>query len=146
MKAAQLLALIWILIPALGCAQSEPAKPEYFNQRVADSNPLRTEQTRELDEYIKTIAADRRRFEQLFQPDYSSAAAFEKAAVNRCGPRFVKALVIRPPVNGPISLPPIKRSVKTASAFTIVQCFRFCRTCIPKESSLSPDRRKGKRR
>ncbi|WP_417380161.1 alpha/beta hydrolase family protein [Gimesia sp.] len=80
MKAAQLLALIWILIPALGCAQSEPAKPEYFNQRVADSNPLRTEQAGELDEYIKTIAADRRRFEQLFQPDYSSSAAFEKSA------------------------------------------------------------------
>ncbi|WP_230682408.1 hypothetical protein [Gimesia maris] len=145
MKAAQLLALIWILIPALGCAQSEPAKPEYFNQRVTDSNPLRTEQARELDEYIKTIAADRRRFEQLFQPDYSSAAAFEKAA-EPLRAAFCESIGYPPPVNGPISLPPIKRSVKTASAFTIVQCFRFCRTCIPKESSLSPDRRKGKRR
>jgi dienelactone hydrolase len=53
---------------------------EYFNQKVADSNPLRTEQARELDEYIKTIAADRSRFETLFKPDYSSPQAFEESA------------------------------------------------------------------
>ncbi|HBL46356.1 dienelactone hydrolase family protein [Gimesia sp.] len=80
MKAAPLLALIGIMIPTLVQAQTDSAKPELFNQRVADSNPLRTEQARELDEYIKTIAADHRRFEQLFQPDYSSVEAFEKSA------------------------------------------------------------------
>ncbi|MGZ0172486.1 MAG: alpha/beta hydrolase family protein [Planctomycetales bacterium] len=60
-------------------AQSDPSK-EYFNQKVSDSNPLRTQQARELDEYIKTIAADRSRFNALFKPDYSSDQAFEKSA------------------------------------------------------------------
>ncbi|QDT97156.1 alpha/beta hydrolase family protein [Gimesia aquarii] len=80
MKLAQILVVINIAIPSLAIAQSEPAKPKYFNQNVADSNPLRTEQARELDEYIQTIAADRSRFHQLFQPDYSTTQAFEKSA------------------------------------------------------------------
>jgi len=80
MKTLHVLAIICFLTPTLALAQSESAKPHYFNQRVADSNPLRTEQARELDEYIKTIAADRRRFERLFQPDYTSAEAFAKSA------------------------------------------------------------------
>lgn len=80
MKLAQILVVIFIVIPSLATAQSDPAKPQYFNQNVADSNPLRTEQARELDEYIQTIAADRSRFKQLFQPDYSSTQAFERSA------------------------------------------------------------------
>lgn len=51
----------------------------YFNQNIADSNPLRTEQARELDAYIKAVAADPTRFERLFRPDYSSVQAFEKS-------------------------------------------------------------------
>ncbi|MEO2020485.1 MAG: hypothetical protein ABGX05_01570, partial [Pirellulaceae bacterium] len=43
-------------------AQEQPNAPQYFNQEVAQSNPLRTEQARELDEYIKQIAGDRSRF------------------------------------------------------------------------------------
>ncbi|MEO1997739.1 MAG: dienelactone hydrolase family protein, partial [Planctomycetaceae bacterium] len=51
-----------------------------FNQKVADSNPLRTEQARELDEYIQRIAADRSRFRKLFAPLYASTQEFEQAA------------------------------------------------------------------
>lgn len=80
MKVASLVALIWIVIPTLAEAQSTSKQPEYFNQKVADSNPLRNEQARELDEYIKLMAADRSRFQKLFQPDYSSPAAFAKSA------------------------------------------------------------------
>jgi dienelactone hydrolase len=75
--------LLSLIVPAFAMAQDSTTadrKPEYFNQKVADSNPLRTEQARELDEYIKTIAADTSRFQQLFQPDYSSTQAFEKSA------------------------------------------------------------------
>jgi dienelactone hydrolase len=60
-------------------ADSKNVGEVYFDQNVADSNPLRTEQANELDEYVKHLAADRTRFEALFQPDYSSTQAFEKS-------------------------------------------------------------------
>jgi len=81
MKTLHVLAIFWFIVPMSVMAQSAPAKSEYFNQNVADSNPLRTEQARELDEYIKTIAADRSRFHKFFKPDYSSIQAFEKSAM-----------------------------------------------------------------
>ena len=76
------LSVLWVLVPLLTMAQAPPNQPaDYFNQPVADSDPLRTEQARELEVYIKTLASDRTRFYELFTPDYSSAAAFEKSAV-----------------------------------------------------------------
>lgn len=80
MKAALLLAFLFSFFPTLVRAQTDSKKADYFNQKVADSNPLRTEQARELDEYIQKIAADRSRFHKLFQPDYSSPESFEKSA------------------------------------------------------------------
>ncbi|WP_298864473.1 dienelactone hydrolase family protein [uncultured Gimesia sp.] len=105
MKKVHMLILIWLLTPTLVMAQAAPEKPEYFNQSVADSNPLRTEQARELDEYIKTIAADRSRFQKLFKPDYSSPQAFEKSA-----------LPLRKAFSDSIGYPPPgKRPVKQAT-------------------------------
>lgn len=49
MKAVSALALVFSLLPTLACGQTDSKKPEYFNQNVADSNPLRNEQARELD-------------------------------------------------------------------------------------------------
>jgi dienelactone hydrolase len=83
MKKTHTFAIICVLClvaPSLTVAQGDAVKPQYFNQKVADSNPLRTEQTRELDEYIQAVAADTSRFRRLFQPDYSSTQAFEKSA------------------------------------------------------------------
>ncbi len=76
------LSVLVLMSPAGAIAQVTPGEPsqDYFNQNVADSNPLRAEQARELDEYIKLVAADRTRFEKLFAPDYSSSQAFEKSA------------------------------------------------------------------
>jgi dienelactone hydrolase len=67
--------------PALVRAQSEPKNAEYFNQKVADSNSLRNEQARELDEYIKKMSSDKTAFNRLFQPDYSSSTNFAKSAI-----------------------------------------------------------------
>ncbi|MCP4815165.1 MAG: hypothetical protein GY888_21870 [Planctomycetaceae bacterium] len=75
-----LILLLTLLGLTTTSAQEQPATPTYFNQEVAKSNPLRTEQARELDSYIKQMAEDRTRFKQLFKPDYSSSAAFEKSA------------------------------------------------------------------
>ena len=72
------LALLSLLLAPLSLSAQEKAK--LFNRPVAESNPLRTEQARELDEYIKLIADDKSILKAVFQPDYSSTAAFEKSA------------------------------------------------------------------
>tara|TARA_B100000945_G_scaffold310601_1_gene302746 strand:+ start:577 stop:1674 length:1098 start_codon:yes stop_codon:yes gene_type:complete len=68
---------ILMLIPISLAAQE---KTEFFNRPVAESNPLRTEQARELDEYIKLIARDKTLLADVFEPDYSSPQAFQKSA------------------------------------------------------------------
>jgi len=55
-------------------------KPTYFEQNVADSNPLRARQAKELDDYILALKKDPTRLASLFHPDYSSPQAFEKSA------------------------------------------------------------------
>ena len=67
---------ILLLLPLTLAAQDNP---ELFNRPVAESNPLRTEQARELDEYIKTIASDKSLLKAILKPDYSSQAAFEQS-------------------------------------------------------------------
>jgi dienelactone hydrolase len=63
-----------------GVVVEETEATKLFNQDVALSNPLRVEQVKELDRYIKSLASDSSRFQQLFSPDYSSVKAFEKSA------------------------------------------------------------------
>ncbi len=66
-----------LLMPPSLCAQQTP---ELFNRPVSESNPLRTEQARELDEYIQHIARDKSLLKGVFKPDYSSHEAFQKSA------------------------------------------------------------------
>ena len=74
-------AVCGILLTSTSYAQEpDKAQNDYFNQAVADSDPLRTEQARELDLYIKSQAADRSRFNTIFKPDYTSVQAFERSA------------------------------------------------------------------
>ena len=61
-------------------AQDKPAVPMYYEDDVAASNPLRTEQAKELDDYVVALKRDNGRLQKLFQPDYSSPSAFEKSA------------------------------------------------------------------
>ena len=94
----------------LGCcwcasAQDKPASP-YFEDDVAKSNPLRTEQARELDAYIVALKKDPTRLQKVFQPDYSSAAAFEKSVEP-----FRKAF------STSIGYPPPGEAPKTAATF-----------------------------
>ena len=70
-----LLVFLTVTLPPVAMSQEQD-----FNQKVADSDPWRTEQARELDEYIRKIAADSSRMAELFKPDYSSIQAFEKSA------------------------------------------------------------------
>ena len=80
MKTSAVIFLTLAMLPYQSTFSQDDAST-YFNQVVADSNRLRTEQARELDGYIRVIAADRSRLNSLFKPDYSSTDAFEKSAV-----------------------------------------------------------------
>lgn len=60
-------------------AQDKSAVPKYFEDEVANSNPLRAEQARELDAYIIAQKQDRSRLEKTLAADYTSPAAFEKS-------------------------------------------------------------------
>lgn len=61
-------------------AEEKPAALVYFEQDVKDSNPLRTEQAKELDEYILALKEDKTRLRALVPNDFSSPEAFEKSA------------------------------------------------------------------
>ena len=60
-------------------AQDKPAAT-FFEQDVKDSNPLRAEQAKELDEYILALKPDDARLRKLVPDDFSSPTAFEKSA------------------------------------------------------------------
>ena len=75
------LASILSLTASLRAQPVRDVQESYFNQKVADSNPLRTEQARELDAYIKSMALDTTRFADLFQPNFASSQAFEQSAM-----------------------------------------------------------------
>jgi len=75
-----------------------------FNQKVQDSDPLRTEQARELQAYIKAMARDKTRLNALFKPDYSSPKAFTESA-KRLKQRFAESIGYPPP-GGPVTEKP----------------------------------------
>jgi dienelactone hydrolase len=75
-------------------AQQTP--PTYYEEDVAASNPLRTEQARELDAYILKNKADSRRLLSVFKPDYRSPKAFE-ASAKRLRQAFAASIGYPPP-------------------------------------------------
>ena len=89
-------------------AQEKAAQPAYFNQKVSASDPLRTAQARELDEYVKLLAQDRSRFKLLFKPDYTSTVAFEKSA-EPLRQAFCQSIGYPPPGERPSKKPTFKQ-------------------------------------
>ncbi|HTN76999.1 MAG TPA: hypothetical protein VL096_17190 [Pirellulaceae bacterium] len=67
------------MIGSVALAQDK-AVTTYFEQEVKESNPLRTQQAQELDDYILLLKKDNSRLTNLLPDDYSSPAAFEKSA------------------------------------------------------------------
>ena len=72
--------LAFLALSTFAQAQTKPAPSRYYEDDVANSNPLRAEQARELDEYVRAQKKDESRLRAVFEPDYSSARAFEKSA------------------------------------------------------------------
>src|SRR5262249_47475982 len=81
---------------AVQAARTQEQKPPYYDEDPKASNPVRTEQARELDDYLKTRAADRTRFHQLFKPNYSSLNAYE-ASVRPLRAEFERSIGSPPP-------------------------------------------------
>lgn len=60
-------------------AWSQESKPSYYEEKVADSDPLRVEQAQELEAYIDLMKKDSSRLKALLNPDYTSPTAYEKS-------------------------------------------------------------------
>lgn len=88
-------------------AEEKPAAPQYYEEEVASSNPLRTEQAQELDDYILELKKDRGRLQTLFKPDYASPQAFEKSAEGLRA-AFCDSIGYPPPGDPPQAEPQIK--------------------------------------
>ena len=83
-------------------AQDKPAATTtYFEQDVKDSNPLRTEQAKELEDYILALKNDNTRLQKLVPNDYSSPQAFEKSA-QRFRQAFCDSIGYPPPGDAPL--------------------------------------------
>ena len=65
----------------LARAQEKTAPPNYYEEEVKSSDPLRAEQAKELDAYINLLKRDQDRLRSLFRPNYSSPRAFEMSAL-----------------------------------------------------------------
>jgi dienelactone hydrolase len=68
--------IVALLFAAPFAAHAQPPAGGYYEEDVSSSNALRTEQARELDEYILKQKNDPSRLHALFTPDYSSPAAY----------------------------------------------------------------------
>lgn len=83
----------------LAHAQEKPAAP-YFEQDVKDSNPLRSAQAKELNEYVLALKQDDSRLRKLLPNDYSSPQAFEASAA-RYRQAFCDSIGYPPPGEAP---------------------------------------------
>ena len=72
-------AIVSLALVAIARSQDKPATEPYYEETVAASNPLRTEQAKELDAYILAQQRDDTRLRALLTPDYSSPTAYEKS-------------------------------------------------------------------
>jgi dienelactone hydrolase len=66
--------------PARTQEKNPPAASPYYEEDVRSSDPIRTEQAKELDAYVNQEKNDRKRLNELFHPDYTSPRAFELSA------------------------------------------------------------------
>ncbi len=95
-----LVSAVCVLGAAVVSCTGNPARaqagPPYYEDNVSASNPLRTEQARELDAYILKMKADKSRLQSVFTPDYHSSRAFE-ASAKRLRQAFTASIGYPPP-------------------------------------------------
>ncbi len=77
-------------------ALAQPPAGGYYEEEISASNPLRTEQAKELDAYILQQKADVSRLNSVFRPDYSSPAAYT-ASTRKLRQAFCQSMGYPPP-------------------------------------------------
>ena len=87
--------LLALILAATALAQ-QPKPATFFEQDVSASDHLRAEQAKELDSYIKFMATDKSRRNELFKPNFSSPRAYEASAA-RLRKRFAESIGYPPP-------------------------------------------------
>ncbi|HLK58591.1 MAG TPA: dienelactone hydrolase family protein [Chthonomonadaceae bacterium] len=83
-------------IPTQAQTPKPPSTAPLYEDNVAASNPLRSEQAKELEDYIAALKADSSRLHTLFTPDYASPRAFE-ASTKRLRQKFMESMGYPPP-------------------------------------------------
>ncbi len=91
-----------------GAAKPGQAQPPLYEEEVSASNPVRSEQARELDAYIVGLKNDRKRLNQLFTPDYSSVRAYE-ASTRKLRQAFADSIGYPPPGGTTTEAPDFKQ-------------------------------------
>lgn len=72
------------------------ADPPYYEEEIAATNGLRTEQARELDTYLLSLRRDELRLKSHFQPNYDSVKAY-LASTKRLRQTFQESIGYPPP-------------------------------------------------
>jgi dienelactone hydrolase len=107
-----LFAGVIVLIAAVrGRAQdSRPvrAAASYYEEELASSNPVRSEQAAELDRYIRSRRPDARRLAQIFRPNYRSEQAYVRSTA-RLRAEFARSIGYPPPGEVPAEPPQFTR-------------------------------------
>ncbi len=99
--------LITLLFGTFTLAEGQ-GTPPYYEENIADSNPIRTEQVRELETYIQSLKQDKVRLDRLFQPDYSSPEAYT-SSTRKLRQAFEKSIGYPPLGNAPKEAPIFKK-------------------------------------
>ena len=134
MKKTHTFAIICVLClvaPSLTVAQGDAVKPQYFNQKVADSNPLRTERRENWTSTFRRLPPTRRDSVGSFSRITHRRRRLRNLPSHFARP-FARASVIRRRANGPQSRRRCSRSVRTRSGLTTERCFPSCREFTPK--------------
>lgn len=98
------LSLFPLIAHAAPPATTAPTTQSYYEDTVANSNPLRVQQAAELEDYIEALQADHSRLVALLRPDYSSPAAYEKS-VEPYRRAFAASIGYPPPGDEPKDAP-----------------------------------------
>lgn len=86
-----------LLFAAAARTQQAPApQGPYYEEDVPASNPIRAEQARELDAYVRSLKTDFSRLNALFRPDYRSEKAY-LASTRKLREAFAASIGYPPP-------------------------------------------------
>ncbi len=67
------------MIATLASVCLSAAQTKLYEEKVSDSDALRAQQAKELDEYVRFLKSDKSRLTRLFHPDFSSTGGYVRS-------------------------------------------------------------------